>query len=126
MADPAAQVHPVSRYDRVPQGIACYGVGEWDRALGNHRAVLRAVAPGDVAYAWLPWRRRDAFPQAKGIVVVDAHSGRPVDNVVVATCNREYGELVFEPTSGPGSTTPTTWSPPPTATAGSGRAAPSR
>jgi len=91
-----------SKYDRVPRGIARYAYGEWDRALGNHRAVIRVTAAGDAAYAWLPWRRRDAFPQAKHVMVVDAQSGKPVENSVVAACNREYGEIVFQPVSGPG------------------------
>lgn len=96
------RVDCASRYDRVPRGIARYGYGDWDRALGNHRAVIRVTATTDVAYAWLPWRRRDAFPQAKHVMVVDAQTGKSVANSVVATCNREYGEVVFEPTSGPG------------------------
>ena len=92
----------VSKYDRVPRGIARYGFGEWDRGMGNHRAVLRVRQAGTAICAWLPWRRQDAFPNAKHVMIVDAQTGRPVKNCVVATCNREYGEIVFEPVSGPG------------------------
>lgn len=96
--------HPqhATRYDRVPRGIATYGFGEWDRSLGNHRAVVRVAEPAGAVCAWLPWRRRDAFPQARHVLVVDAQTGQTVNNSVVATCNREYGEVVFEPVSGPG------------------------
>ena len=91
-----------SRYDRIPRGVARYGFGEWDRALGNHRAVIRVTAAAEAVYAYLPWRRRDAFPHAKHVMIVDAQSGNAVDNSVVANCNREYGEVVFQPTSGIG------------------------
>ena len=96
--------HPncASRYDRVPRGISQYGYGEWDRSLGNHRAVIRVTQPGEAAYAYLPWRRHDAFPQAKHVMIVDGQTGKAVENSVVATCNREYGEVVFEPLSGAG------------------------
>lgn len=92
----------VSTYDRVPRGIARYGSGEWDRALGNHRALIRVPHACKAAYAYLPWRRRDAFPQAKHVRIVDAQTGLTVTNSVAVTCNREYGEVVFEPASGPG------------------------
>jgi hypothetical protein len=95
-------VRPTSRYDRVPQGLARYTCSDWDRALGNHRALVRVATAADVAYVWLPWRRRDAFPQAKRVMVVDAQTGRTVKNSVVVSCNREYGEVVFQPISGVG------------------------
>ncbi len=91
-----------SPYSRIPRGIAHYGFGEWARSLGNHRAVIRVAQVTDAVCAYLPWRRRDAFPQAKHVTVVDAQTGKTIENSVVATCNREYGEVVFEPTSGPG------------------------
>ena len=91
-----------AKYDRVPRGVAHFGLGEWDRALGNHRAVIRVIQAGDVAYAYLPWRRRDAFPQAKQVRIVDGQTGQTITSSVVVTCNREYGEVVFEPVSGPG------------------------
>ncbi len=97
----SASLH-VSKYDRVPRGIAKYGFAEWDRALGNHRAVIKVERPEEVAYAYLPWRRRDVCPQAKHVRIVDAQTGKIITNSVVTTCNREYGEVVFEPVSGPG------------------------
>ena len=62
-------------YDRVPRGVARFGMGAWDRALGNHRAVIKVNQAGEAAYAYLPWRRRDAFPQAKHVRVVDGQTG---------------------------------------------------
>lgn len=91
-----------SKYDRIPRGMARYGLGEWDRVLGNHRAVIKVSQAGGASYAYLPWRRRDAFPQTKHVRIIDAQTGRAINNSVVVTCNREYGEVVFEPVSGPG------------------------
>jgi len=91
-----------SNDDRVPRGCARYGVADWDRARGNHRAVVRVKEPAGAVCAYLPWRRRDAHPEAKHVMVVDAETGETVTNVTVATCNREYGEVVFEPESGAG------------------------
>ncbi len=91
-----------SKYDRIPRGIARYGYGDWDSAFGNHRAVLRVAQASEAVLAYLPWRRRDAFPQAKHVWIVDGQTNQIVANSVTATCNREYGEVVFEPRSGPG------------------------
>jgi len=91
-----------SNDDRVPTGIAKYGIADWDRRRGNHRALVRVAAPADIVCAYLPWRRRDAHPEAKHVMVMDAQTDQPVTNVAVAACNREYGEILFQPTSGTG------------------------
>ena len=70
--------------------------------LGNHRAIVRVSEVADAICAYLPWRRRDAHPEAKHVMVVDVQTGKVVSNSVVATCNREYGEIVFQPVSGAG------------------------
>ncbi len=91
-----------SNDDRVPRGLAKYGVADWDRKLGNHRVLVRVSVTADAICAYLPWRRRDAHPEAKHVMVVDAQTDKVVVNTVVATCNKEYGEIVFQPVSGPG------------------------
>lgn len=88
--------------DRVPTGIATYGITDWDRKHGNHRALVHVDDPADIVCAYLPWRRRDAHPEAKHVMVIDAQTGQVVTNVMVATCNKEYGEILFQPTSGTG------------------------
>lgn len=89
--------------DRIPKGCAKFGIGEWDHiAYGNHRAVIRVAEAGEAVCAYLPWRRRDLHPAAKHVLVVSAQSGKTVGNSVAAACNREYGEIVFEPVEGPG------------------------
>ena len=50
----------------------------------------------------IPWRRRDANPQDKEIIVVDAKTNQRVANVVRIDINREFGWLLFEPPTAPG------------------------
>ncbi len=79
-----------------------YGVGDWaEEGYGSQRAVLRVVAPAAAVRACLPWRRRDANPEMKDIRVFDA-AGNRVANVERRAVTRESGEIVFEPTAGPG------------------------
>jgi hypothetical protein len=109
-----------------------YGVGKWDpeSGLGNHRVVVRVDAPAapsapaakaasakspsknrpvapavvkpSIIRVVIPWRRRDAEPEIKDIIVVDAATGDPVANVLPLAVEREYGDLLFEPKTVPG------------------------
>ena len=75
----------------------------WDAGvLGNHRAVIRVEKPADAVRVRIPWRRRDAAPEKKAVYVRDARSGVKVDNVAPLAVTREYGEFVFQPSSGAG------------------------
>ena len=83
---------------------AKYTTATWDAdTLGNHRVVLKVTAAGDAAWAHIEWRRRDAHPELKRIDVVDAKTGAKIVNVVRPAITRETGDIIFEPTSGPGS-----------------------
>ncbi len=83
---------------------AKYTTATWDAdALGNHRVVLKVTLAGDAARAHIEWRRRDAHPELKRLYVVDARTGATIVNVVRPAITREAGDIVFEPTSGPGS-----------------------
>ncbi|MEQ9414729.1 MAG: DUF6067 family protein, partial [Cyclobacteriaceae bacterium] len=74
----------------------------WDPdSLGNHRAVVQVTAKGEVAKVTIPWRRRDVKPEDKNILVY-AENGGIVNNVSRGIINREFGEVFFEPTEGPG------------------------
>ena len=74
-----------------------YGVGSWDADLfGNHRAVVRVAAPADAVFAHIPWRRPDARPEDRHLIVVEGQSGGRILNVERITITREYGDLVFE------------------------------
>ncbi len=82
---------------------AHYGTGNWDaKTYGNHRAVIRVAQQADAVFVSIPWRRRDLDPEKKHIVIVDAATQRRVRNVVRLEVNREFGDLAFQPVSGPG------------------------
>ena len=75
-----------------------YGVPEkpWDTKWGNHRARVTVDTAADAVWVHLPWRRRDDLPQDKAVIVVEAATKTPVENVVRAQINRECGDLVFQ------------------------------
>jgi hypothetical protein len=91
--------------------------GDWEPWLpagsegtswGNHRAVveldegaLQGGAP-EAVLVTIPWRRHDADPAGKSIVVLDAASGRPVEDVVALRVENASGDVAFRPN--PGST----------------------
>ncbi len=79
-----------------------YGTGNWDaKAYGNHRAVVLVSAAADAVRVHVPWRRRDSHPHGK-IVVVDAATDKPVENVYRIRSSRESADMVFQPKGGPG------------------------
>jgi hypothetical protein len=83
-----------------------YGVGNWSidpfDPLGNHRALVRVAEASDTVRVRIPWRRRDNDPEKKEIILVDAASKVEIKNFVRVDINREFGDLVFQPSSGPG------------------------
>lgn len=80
-----------------------FGTGQWDAdSLGNHRVLLRVDQAAEAVLARIPWRRRDAAPEKKAVIVVDEQTGARIANVQVRSVTRALGEVVFEPVSGPG------------------------
>jgi hypothetical protein len=71
-------------------------------SLGNHRVVLTFNGTGKVVKVIIPWRRRDAEPENKRIIIEDAKTKQKITNVKLGNINRESGELFFEPLSGKG------------------------
>jgi len=78
------------------------GIGDWKVEFGNERARVLVADKVEAVRVHIPWRRRDASPEAKEIIVIDAASGKTVANVVREAVARESGDIVFQPTSGPG------------------------
>jgi hypothetical protein len=64
--------------------------------------VVRVEAPADAVWIHVPWRRRDSDPEKKEVLVISAGTGARVRNVARVDVNRESGDLVFQPVSGPG------------------------
>jgi hypothetical protein len=90
-AEPSSSITPLF----LPQ-VPC-GIGSWDsQPLGNHRAVLEVSSPADAVSVRIPWRRHDASPEKKNVLVVEAGSGRQVTNVVLRAVNSAYGDIVFQ------------------------------
>ncbi len=80
-----------------------YTIGRWESdSTGNHRAVVRVAAAGDAVRVHIPWRRRDQHPELKRVLVVAAATGERVANVARADVDREAGDIIFQPTAGPG------------------------
>jgi len=79
-----------------------YSIGSWNAdTLGNHRAVVKVKTKSDAVLAHIDWRRRDHHPEKIDVIVVDAKTGKRVNNVYRADINREFGELIFQaPTAG--------------------------
>ena len=71
-------------------------------SLGNHRVVLTFNGTGTVAKTVMVWRRRDADPWDKRIIIEDAKTHKKIDNVQTGIINNEKAELWFEPISGKG------------------------
>ena len=81
-------------------------IGQWPSKWGTHRAVVRVDGKldqkPDAVRVHLPWRRPDRDPEKKAVLVVDAKTGKQLDNVVPISINRESGDLVFQPRTVPG------------------------
>jgi len=97
-----------------------FEAGNWEPHLtagdegvswGNHRAVVEVKGavgaenntPPEAVIVTIPWRRRDADPAAKGIIVVDAVTGEAVGNAFATRVENASGDVIFQPS--PGSTT---------------------
>lgn len=95
------------------------GVGEWPEelgterprsrgdgspvnSLGNHRAVVKVSGDSDAVAVRIPWRRRDLDADQKATLVYDASKDKRIENVARVEINREYGDIIFQPTSGAG------------------------
>lgn len=80
-----------------------YGTAFWEAdTLGNHRAVVHVNTSADIAKIYLPWRRRDHQPDQKGLIIVDAQTGKQVVNFYRKEINREFGIIFFQPQTIPG------------------------
>ncbi len=85
------------------EGILRYTIADWPVAgLGNVRVRLAVSEKAEDVWAHVPWRRRDAEPERKATLLVDAATGRQVTNVIRVQASREFGDLLFQPPTAPG------------------------
>ena len=73
-----------------------YDVASWPEKYGNHRAVVRVEEKATAVQVRIPWRRSDESPEKKDIIVMRDGTDAAIGNRLVATCNREYGDVIFE------------------------------
>ena len=89
--------------DKTVLNSELYGTGNWDAdSLGNHRVVIHVDTNADIVCTHISWRRRDLNPQKKDIIIVDANTGKRLDNILPVTINREFGDILFQPKTTPG------------------------
>jgi pimeloyl-ACP methyl ester carboxylesterase len=74
----------------------------WPAEWGSHRALVHVDEPGDAARAHLEWRRRDAEPEKKGVIVVALKDNKPVAHAAVLNASAESGDVIFTPSAGAG------------------------
>ncbi len=77
-------------------GEVAYGTGSWPSQLGNHRARVWVSQPADAVRVHIPWRRHDAEPEAKAMMVMfgDEHIG----NAAPMQLSQESADIIFEAT----------------------------
>ncbi|MBN1421073.1 MAG: hypothetical protein JXP34_20040 [Planctomycetes bacterium] len=74
-----------------------YGIGMWPEELGNHRARIRVASRAAAVRARILWRRPDADPEKKDIIVVDAATGKAIEDRIRVAVSRASGEIIFRP-----------------------------
>jgi len=80
-----------------------YGTGTWDAdRWGNHRVLVEVSDSADAVWVHIPWRRRDPHPENRNLIVVDAADDEEIANVFRVDIQREYGDLIFQPRTAPG------------------------
>jgi hypothetical protein len=81
-----------------------YETASWEHvdSLGNHRAVLKVEKSADAVVAEIPWRMRSIGPEMKNVVVVDASTGKRINNVYPFEINNDRGLFAFQPVTVPG------------------------
>jgi hypothetical protein len=90
---------------RIPAQEIPRRIGSWDGdSLGNHRVVLRVEMKEarDAVWAHILWRRRDQQPELKKFIMVDAATGKQLNNVIGIKISREEADIVFQPQTVPG------------------------
>ena len=72
--------------------------GDKGLSWGNHRAVVHVENPtANSIRVEIPWRRLDADPEEKAIVIEDSTSGEPIPNALARDVTAESGTVLFEP-----------------------------
>jgi len=115
-AEPALETAPLFRAPALPNVVdgVTWASGDWTPWLaagekgtswGNHRAVVELEADDgsttpDAVVVTIPWRRHDADPAAKSVVVLDAATGEAVADALALRVEGPSGDVAFRPNPG--------------------------
>lgn len=85
-----------------------YGLGNWETesgsepysSLGNHRAVVNVNSWEQAVRVHIQWRRNDKDPQNKEVIIIDALTNEPVQNMIIRESNNVYVDVIFQPVDG--------------------------
>jgi hypothetical protein len=95
----AISATPSAQATEIPYSVA---EKEWDESLGNQRALVEVLESSDAVHLDFLWRRHDATPEKRQMLVVHADSGERVSNIFRVKVDQERCELVIGPVSKPG------------------------
>lgn len=89
---------------KLTEGEVPYSVADkmWDLTLGQHRARIHVSAAAPAVWAHLPWRLQMKGMETHQVIVVDAATGKRVQNIVRAAADSIAGDIVFQPAAAPG------------------------
>ncbi len=65
--------------------------------LGNHRALIRIPAGGDVAHLDLEWRRHDKSVERHRFIIIKTETHDTIKNIYRVEVNNEHCEILFGP-----------------------------
>lgn len=89
----AAGIDKASEYPNdIPHTIA---ESPWPVSLGNHRVQIHVENPADAVAVIIPWRRIDANPEKKAVLIFD-NQGNVVPNLACITIAAEAGIMIYE------------------------------
>jgi hypothetical protein len=75
---------------------------EWEEAQGNHRALVEVSQASDAVHIDFLWRRHDASPEKRHLMIINAQTGEKVTNIYRIQIGNERCELVAGPMAKPG------------------------
>jgi len=76
---------------------------QWEEKFGNHRAVIKIDKPSDAVSIDFLWRRHDADPEKRRMIVINSFTGEEVLNIFRIQIDNERCKLVFGPVKNTGS-----------------------
>ena len=85
-------------------GAINYSVPEepWSESFGNHRAVIKVDKSSDAVLIDFLWRRHDATPDKRRMLIINAETGKEIKNIYRVIIENERCKLIFGPVDSAG------------------------